>query len=45
MVFARNVGAHFVGIDAAGEGASSVFREAGQRSVADISEIIDVFDL
>ena len=45
MVFARNVGAHFVGIDATGEGASSAFREAGQRSVADISGIIDVFDL
>ncbi len=45
MVFARNVGAHFVGIDAAGGGAASVFREAGQRSVSDIREIIDVFDL
>jgi phosphoglycolate phosphatase len=45
MVFARNVGAHFVGIDAAGADALSVFREAGQRSVADISEIIDVLDL
>ena len=45
MVFARNVGAHFVGIDATGEGASSVFREAGQRPVADISGIIDVFEL
>lgn len=45
MVFAENVGAHFIGIDAADEGASSVFREAGRRSVADISEIIDVFDL
>ena len=45
MVFARNVGAHFVGIDAPGEGASSVFREAGQRSVSDIHEIIDVFGL
>jgi phosphoglycolate phosphatase len=45
MVFARNVGARFVGIDATGEGASSVFREAGQRSAADVSEIIDAFDL
>jgi len=45
LVFAENVGAHFIGIDAADEGASSVFREAGRRSVADISEIIDVFDL
>jgi phosphoglycolate phosphatase len=45
MVFARNVGAHFIGIDAAGEGASSVFREAGQRSVANISGIIRQFDL
>ena len=45
MVFARNAGAQFIGIDAAGEGASSVFREAGQRSVADIHEILDAFDL
>jgi phosphoglycolate phosphatase len=45
MKFARNVGAHFVGIDTADEGTSSVFREAGQRSVADIREIIDVLDL
>jgi len=45
MLFAHNVGAHFVGIDATGEGASSVFREAGQRSVGDIREIIDVLDL
>jgi len=45
MVFAQNVGAHFIGIDAAGEGTSSVFREAGRRSVADISEIIGEFDL
>ena len=45
MMFARNVGANFVGIDATGEGVSSVFREAGQRSVADISGIIDVFGL
>jgi len=45
MLFAQNAGAHFVGIDAAGEGDRSVFREAGQRSVADISEIIDVLAL
>ena len=45
MVFAQNVGAHFIGIDAAGEGTSSVFREAGRRSVADIREIIDELDL
>jgi len=45
MVFARNVGAHFVGIDTPGEGASSVFRDAGQRSVSDFREIIDVLDL
>jgi phosphoglycolate phosphatase len=45
MVFARNVGAHFVGIDTPGEGTSSVFRDAGQRSVSDFREIIDVFDL
>jgi phosphoglycolate phosphatase-like HAD superfamily hydrolase len=45
MLFARNVGAHFIGIDAAGEGAASVFRQAGRRSVADIREIIDEFDL
>jgi phosphoglycolate phosphatase len=45
MVFARNVGAHFVGIDTPGEGTSSVFRDAGQRSVSDFREIIDVLDL
>ena len=45
MLFAQNVGAHFIGIDTAGEGTSSVFREAGQRAVADIHEIIDVLDL
>ena len=45
MVFARNVGAHFVGIDAAGERTSSVFRDAGQRSVSDFREIIGEFDL
>ena len=45
MVFAQNVGAHFIGIDAAAEGTPSVFREAGRRSVADISEIIGEFDL
>ena len=38
-------GADVVGIDIAGEGTSSVFREAGQRSVADVRKIIDVFDL
>ena len=45
MLFAQNVGAHFIGIDAAGVGASSVFRDAGQRAVADIREIIGDFDL
>jgi|GEM_PF-2740546 len=45
MVFAQNVGAHFIGIDAAGEGAPSVFRQAGRRSVADIGEIISEFGL
>jgi HAD superfamily hydrolase (TIGR01509 family) len=45
MLFARNAGAHFVGIDAAGVGASSVFRQAGRRSVADIGEIISEFGL
>ena len=45
MKFAQNVGAHFIGIDAAADNASSVFREAGQRSVADIREIIGEFDL
>jgi phosphoglycolate phosphatase len=45
MLFAQNVGAHLIGIDAAGESTSSVFREAGQRSVADIREIIGEFDL
>jgi phosphoglycolate phosphatase len=45
LVFARNVGARFIGIDATGEGASSVFRQAGERSVADMYEIIDAFGL
>ncbi len=45
MEFARNVGAHFIGIDAAGEGTPSVFRQSGQRSVADIRQILDAFDL
>ena len=45
MLFAQNAGAHFIGIDSAGEGTSSVFREAGQRSVADMREINDVLDL
>ena len=45
MLFARNAGAHFVGIDAAEDGTSSVFRAAGERSVADIREIIDEFHL
>lgn len=45
LLFARNVGAHFIGVDAAGEGTSSVFRKAGQRSVTDIREILDLFDL
>jgi phosphoglycolate phosphatase len=45
MLFAQNVGAHFVGIDAAGEDAPSVFRAAGCRSVPDFGEIIDVFAL
>jgi phosphoglycolate phosphatase-like HAD superfamily hydrolase len=45
MLFAQNVGAHFIGIDATGEGASSVFREAGCRSVADMCEIVGEFDL
>lgn len=45
MVFAENVGARFIGIDGADAGASSVFREAGRRSVADIGGIIGEFDL
>jgi phosphoglycolate phosphatase len=45
MEFARNVGAHFIGIDAVAEGAPSVFRQAGRRSVTDIREILDAFDL
>ena len=45
LLFAQNVGAHFIGIDAAGASATSVFRSAGQRSVADMREIIDVLDL
>jgi HAD superfamily hydrolase (TIGR01509 family) len=45
MLFARSAGAHFVGIDATGEGASRAFRDGGQSSVADMKEIIDLFDL
>jgi phosphoglycolate phosphatase len=45
MLFAQNAGAHFIGIETAGEGDQSVFRDAGQRSVADIREIIDVLEL
>jgi phosphoglycolate phosphatase len=45
LLFARNAGAHFIGIDAADESASSFFREAGQRSAADMREIIDAFGL
>jgi phosphoglycolate phosphatase len=45
MLFAQNVGAHFIGVDAAGEGTSSIFQEACQRSVADFREIIAVLDL
>jgi len=45
MLFAHNAGAHFIGIDTAGEGTSSVFREAGQRSVADMREIIGILGL
>jgi len=45
MLFAQNVGAHFIGIDTADEGTPSVFLEAGQRSVVDMREIIDVLHL
>lgn len=45
MLFAQNAGAHFVGIAADGSGASSAFRDSGQRSVADIRDIIGVFGL
>jgi len=44
LLFAENAGAHFIGVDAPGESAS-VFREAGQRSVGNMGEIVDVFDL
>ncbi len=45
MLFARNAGSHFAGIDATGEGASSAFRAGGQCSVADMNEIIAAFGL
>jgi HAD superfamily hydrolase (TIGR01509 family) len=45
MLFARNAGAHFVGIDSTGDSTSSVFRAAGQPSVTDIGDIIREFDL
>ena len=44
LLFAENAGAHFMGVDAPGE-STSVFREAGQRSVGNVGEIVDVFDL
>jgi phosphoglycolate phosphatase-like HAD superfamily hydrolase len=43
--FAQNVGARFAGIDATGEGASSVFRDEGRRAMADIREIVGAFGL
>jgi len=44
MRFAENAGAYFIGIDAPGDTAS-VFRKHGHRSVSNIIEIIDVFNL
>jgi hypothetical protein len=44
MLFAENVGAHFIGIDPAGDH-PSVFKEKGHRSVSNIIDIIDVYNL
>ena len=44
MRFAENAGAIFIGIQAPGDHAP-VFKEHGHRSVSNINEIIDVFNL
>ena len=44
MLFAENVGAYFIGIDTSSEN-TSVFKENGHRSVSNLIEIIDVFNL
>jgi phosphoglycolate phosphatase len=44
MLFAENVGASFIGIDTPG-GNTSVFKPFGHRSVSNIIEIIEVFNL
>ena len=44
MLFAENVGANFIGIDTASDN-TSVFKKNGHRSVSNIIEIIDVFNL
>jgi phosphoglycolate phosphatase-like HAD superfamily hydrolase len=44
MLFAENAGATFIGIDTASDN-TSVFKINGHRSVSNIIEIIDVFNL
>jgi phosphoglycolate phosphatase len=44
MLFAENVGAYFIGINTPGDN-TSVFQKNGHRSVSNIIEIIDVFNL
>ena len=44
MLFAENVGAYFIGIDTSSDN-TSVFKENGHKSVSNIIEIIDVFNL
>ena len=44
MRFAENAGAYFIGIDAPGD-TTTVFKKHGHRSVSNIIEIIDVFNL
>jgi phosphoglycolate phosphatase len=44
MLFAENVGAYFIGIDTSCNN-TSVFRNTEHKSVSNISEIIDIFNL
>jgi phosphoglycolate phosphatase len=45
MLFAENVGAYFIGLLDAHRDSISVFKENGHKSVSNIIEIIDVFNL
>ena len=44
MLFAENVGAYFIGIGTSCNN-TSVFRNTEHRSVSNINEIIDIFNL